>query len=167
MTGLSSVSALKSWKLLDPDVEVIVFGEDEGAAQVVLKLILCTIRRSSSTGQAGTGWTTGFGARAKSRGTSTFATAIATSRSWTISCELLNGRGRGGETFFLWRRDGIRTSRSPSISEIGGGATSCGNWLRPRASSRAGIEWICFSSARDNIRLCRRSWWGTAIGIPG
>jgi hypothetical protein len=33
-------NALKSWKLLDRDVEVIVFGEDEGAAQVCSELDL-------------------------------------------------------------------------------------------------------------------------------
>ena len=27
-------NALKSWKLLDHDVEIIVFGDDEGAAEV-------------------------------------------------------------------------------------------------------------------------------------
>jgi hypothetical protein len=36
--GIIQRNALKSWKLLDPDVEVIVFGEDEGAAQVCSEL---------------------------------------------------------------------------------------------------------------------------------
>ena len=36
--GIIQRNALKSWKLLDPDVEVIVFGEDDGAAQVCSEL---------------------------------------------------------------------------------------------------------------------------------
>jgi len=36
--GIIQRNALKSWKLLDPNVEVIVFGEDEGAAQVCSEL---------------------------------------------------------------------------------------------------------------------------------
>ena len=32
--GIIQRNALKSWKLLDPDVEVIVFGDEEGAAEV-------------------------------------------------------------------------------------------------------------------------------------
>jgi len=36
--GIIQRNALKSWKLLDPGVEVIVFGEDEGAAQVCSEL---------------------------------------------------------------------------------------------------------------------------------
>src|ERR1700751_3534182 len=32
--GIIQRNALKSWKLLHPDVEVIVFGDDEGAAKV-------------------------------------------------------------------------------------------------------------------------------------
>jgi hypothetical protein len=38
--GINQRNALKSWKLLNPDVEVIVFGEDEGAAQVCSELDL-------------------------------------------------------------------------------------------------------------------------------
>jgi len=33
-TAISQRNALKSWKLLHPDVEVILFGDDEGAAEV-------------------------------------------------------------------------------------------------------------------------------------
>jgi len=36
--GIIQRNALKSWKLLDREVEVIVFGEDEGAAQVCSEL---------------------------------------------------------------------------------------------------------------------------------
>ena len=36
--GIIQRNALKSWKLLHPDVEVIVFGEDEGAAEVCAEL---------------------------------------------------------------------------------------------------------------------------------
>jgi hypothetical protein len=36
--GIIQRNALKSWKLLDSDVEVILFGEDEGAAQVCSEL---------------------------------------------------------------------------------------------------------------------------------
>jgi hypothetical protein len=36
--GIIQRNALKSWKLLDRDVEVIVFGEDEGAAEVCAEL---------------------------------------------------------------------------------------------------------------------------------
>src|SRR5260370_28141611 len=32
--GIIQRNALKSWTLLDPDVEVIVFGDEEGAADV-------------------------------------------------------------------------------------------------------------------------------------
>ena len=38
--GIIQRNALKSWKLLDRDVEVIVFGEDEGAAEVCAELDL-------------------------------------------------------------------------------------------------------------------------------
>jgi hypothetical protein len=38
--GVIQRNALKSWKLLDPDVEVIEFGEDEGAAEVCFELDL-------------------------------------------------------------------------------------------------------------------------------
>src|SRR5580698_7818761 len=38
--GIIQRNALKSWKLLDRDVEVIVFGEDEGAAQACSELDL-------------------------------------------------------------------------------------------------------------------------------
>jgi hypothetical protein len=36
--GIIQRNALKSWKLLDPDAEVIVFGDDEGAAEVCSEL---------------------------------------------------------------------------------------------------------------------------------
>ena len=36
--GIIQRNALKSWKLLNPDVEVILFGEDEGAAEVCAEL---------------------------------------------------------------------------------------------------------------------------------
>ncbi len=36
--GIIQRNALKSWKLLNPEVEVIVFGEDEGAAEVCAEL---------------------------------------------------------------------------------------------------------------------------------
>src|ERR1700676_1941478 len=42
--GIVQRNALKSWKLLDPDVELIVFGEDEGAAEVCSELGL--VRRA-------------------------------------------------------------------------------------------------------------------------
>src|SRR3954451_18457760 len=32
--GVIQRNALKSWTLLDPDVEVIVFGDDDGAAEI-------------------------------------------------------------------------------------------------------------------------------------
>jgi hypothetical protein len=38
--GLIQRNALKSWKLLHPDVEVIVFGDEEGAAEVCAELTL-------------------------------------------------------------------------------------------------------------------------------
>src|ERR1700738_3227301 len=38
--GIIQRNALKSWKSLDPNIEVIVFGEDEGAAQVCSELDL-------------------------------------------------------------------------------------------------------------------------------
>src|SRR5258708_7953892 len=34
-------NALRSWKLLHPDVEIIVFGDDEGAAEVCAELGIC------------------------------------------------------------------------------------------------------------------------------
>lgn len=37
-TGIIQRNALQSWKLLHPDVEVILFGEDEGSAQVCREL---------------------------------------------------------------------------------------------------------------------------------
>jgi hypothetical protein len=36
--GIIQRNALKSWKLLDPDVEVILFGDDDGAAEVCTEL---------------------------------------------------------------------------------------------------------------------------------
>jgi hypothetical protein len=33
-SGIIQRNALRSWKLLDPDVEVILFGDEEGAAEV-------------------------------------------------------------------------------------------------------------------------------------
>lgn len=36
--GLIQRNALKSWKLLNPDVEVIVFGDEEGAAEICAEL---------------------------------------------------------------------------------------------------------------------------------
>ena len=36
--GIIQRNALQSWKLLHPDVEVILFGEDEGAAEVCTEL---------------------------------------------------------------------------------------------------------------------------------
>lgn len=38
--GMIQRNALKSWKLLHPDVEVILFGDDEGAAEVCVELRL-------------------------------------------------------------------------------------------------------------------------------
>jgi hypothetical protein len=37
-SGIIQCNALQSWMLLDPDVEVILFGDDEGAADVAKKL---------------------------------------------------------------------------------------------------------------------------------
>jgi hypothetical protein len=39
-SGIIQRNALKSWKLLDPEVEVILFGDDEGAARVCSELDL-------------------------------------------------------------------------------------------------------------------------------
>src|SRR6266567_7426313 len=36
--GIIQRNALQSWKLLHPDVEVILFGDDEGAAEVCSEL---------------------------------------------------------------------------------------------------------------------------------
>ena len=33
-SGIIQCNALKSWTLLDPDIEIILFGDDEGAAEV-------------------------------------------------------------------------------------------------------------------------------------
>jgi hypothetical protein len=38
--GVIQRNALKSWKLLHPDVEVILFGDDRGAAEVCAELAL-------------------------------------------------------------------------------------------------------------------------------
>src|SRR5215471_9073592 len=37
-SGMIQRNALGSWKLLDPDVEVILFGDEEGAAEVCREL---------------------------------------------------------------------------------------------------------------------------------
>ena len=37
-SGIIQRNALQSWKLLHPDVEVILFGDDEGAAEVAREL---------------------------------------------------------------------------------------------------------------------------------
>src|SRR5438477_7544043 len=37
-SGIIQRNALKSWKLLDPEVEVIVFGDEDGAAEVCAEL---------------------------------------------------------------------------------------------------------------------------------
>src|SRR5262249_7427243 len=37
-SGMIQRNALKSWTLLDPDVEVILFGDDEGAAEIAREL---------------------------------------------------------------------------------------------------------------------------------
>src|SRR5438445_13653512 len=39
-SGIIQRNALKSWTLLNPDVEVILFGDDEGAAEVCAELCL-------------------------------------------------------------------------------------------------------------------------------
>ena len=77
--GTIQLNALKSWKLLDADVEIIVFGDDEGAAQVCSELGLVHHRYVEQHASGRNRWTICFGARAKSRGTSTFVIAIATS----------------------------------------------------------------------------------------
>ncbi len=51
-------NALQSWKLLDPDAEVILFGDDEGAADVCAQLGLlrnwvCAMSRTSTGMRAG------------------------------------------------------------------------------------------------------------------
>src|ERR1700739_4962358 len=40
-SGIIQRNALKSWTLLHPDVEVILFGDDNGAAQAASDLGLC------------------------------------------------------------------------------------------------------------------------------
>jgi hypothetical protein len=46
-SGIIQRNALRSWKLLDPDVEVILFGDEEGAAEVSGNWV-CGMRRKWS-----------------------------------------------------------------------------------------------------------------------
>ena len=77
--GIIQRNALKSWKLLDRDVEVIVFGEDEGAAQVCSELGLVHHAHVEQHESGRNRLDYMFERASQMAGTSTFAIAIATS----------------------------------------------------------------------------------------
>jgi hypothetical protein len=51
-SGVIQRNALKSWKLLHPDIEIILFGDDAGGAELARELAFVTNRLWNATSLA-------------------------------------------------------------------------------------------------------------------
>ena len=168
-SGVIQRNALKSWTLMHPFAEVILFGNETGGADPPQKTSgSATSHTLEKNRLARIAWTICLRGHKTSRGMMCSATAIATLFLWRIFCAALERVMEPLRRNFLWlAAAGTRTLPCPAISSIQIGKESnprsCPETSKQRTATGSTISFF----RAVFRRICRRSWLAAFFGTTG